>query len=186
MPPVGPTLEARQRFVRGVTVLSPVSTKTLAQFQLLGDPSACPVRGDGHRLRRAAASARAGRPGARLLEHAIANLRDTSTTATSRQVPGRRPAGPVLIADVAPIADPSVKLFSVALPPLAGLLSPPPQTALDAGARIGVVLGRRSLTQPTSRVTRNVAAPAGLTDIVVVEVREEDGRIVNRRVLSSR
>ena len=35
-----------------------------------------------------------------------------------------------------------LKLFSVALPPLAAILPPPPQTALDAQARIRVVLGR--------------------------------------------
>ena len=183
-------LEARQRFVHGDTVLSPVSTKTLAQFQLLGDPSVCPVLAAGPaRGQRAATSARRARR-ARLLEHAIANLRDTSTTtpaaATDRAVPPVPMAADLdVLADLPPLAATSVKLFSVAPPPLAGVLPPPPQAALDAEARIRVVLGR-SLTQPTSRVTRSVAPPAGLTDITAVEVREQDGRIVTRRVLSSR
>ena len=38
------TLEARQRFVRETSVLDPVDLKTLAQFDLMGDPSIHPVR----------------------------------------------------------------------------------------------------------------------------------------------
>ncbi len=72
-------LEARQRFVRGTTVLSPVNTKTLAQFNLLGDPSVHPVLPVAAPKGRVVGQARKGRRG-RLLELAIANLRDTSVT----------------------------------------------------------------------------------------------------------
>ena len=178
-------LEARQRFVRGVTVLSPVSTKTLAQFQLLGDPSACPVQAAApSRSRRAAKTARQARR-VRLLEHAIANLRDTSTT---RPDSSDAAAAPVP-ADLVALADPSVKLFSVALPPLAAILPPPPQTALDAQARIRVVLGRAvtplASTPPASTPPASTP-PVGLTDVVIVEGREEEGLTVSRRVLVSR
>jgi hypothetical protein len=37
-------LEARQHFVRGMSVLDPADLKTLAQFNLLGDPAVVPVR----------------------------------------------------------------------------------------------------------------------------------------------
>ncbi len=73
-------LEARQRFVRGVTVLSPVNTKTLAQFSLLGDPAASPVLAAARPKARTAAKAARTERRERLLEHAIANLRDTSVT----------------------------------------------------------------------------------------------------------
>ncbi len=173
-------LEARQRFVRGVTVLSPVSTKTLAQFHLLGDPSACPVQAAAQsRSRRAARTARQDRR-ARLLEHAIANLRDTSTTRPDSSDAATTP----MPADLVALAEPSVKVFSVALPPLAAILPPPPQTALDAQARIRVVLGR-AVTPPAGSPPATTP-PVGLTDVVIVEGREEEGLTVSRRVVVSR
>jgi hypothetical protein len=164
-------LEARQKFVRGVTVLSPVNTKTLAQFSLLGDPSIQPVP---------APTAAAGVTGKavrtahreRLLQNAVANLRDTSITRReddAREVPEVQSQ---LLSDVGPLDGAQVQSFAVASPPLASIL-PSPHPDLDSGARIRVVLGR-------SRV------PAPTPSIVAVEAREEDGRIVGRRVVLSK
>lgn len=43
-------LEARQKFVQWVTILDPHNLKTLAQFNLMGDPSIHPVQPTKHRL----------------------------------------------------------------------------------------------------------------------------------------
>jgi hypothetical protein len=45
-------LEARQRFIRSSTVLDPTDLKTLAQFNLMGDPSIHPVKPAQHALNR--------------------------------------------------------------------------------------------------------------------------------------
>jgi hypothetical protein len=164
-------LEARQRFVRGVTVLTPVNTKTLAQFSLMGDPSIHPVTAPAAAKAVPAKTARTQRR-ERLLQNAVANLRDTSVT--------RRDDAEVtpemqsrLLADLGPLDGVLAQSFTVAPPPLASILPPPPQTALDAGARIRVVLARS-------------AVPAPGPSIVAVEGREEDGRIVGRRVVLSK
>jgi hypothetical protein len=170
------TLEARQRFVRGVTVLSPVNTKTLAQFNLLGDPSIQPVAPPNAPKAIAGKAARTARR-ARLLEQAVANLRDTSVTRRdddARDVPDVQAT---VLADVGPLGGARVQSFAVAPPPLAAFLAPPPQTALDADARIRVVLGRAA-TAPTA------GGPG--PDIVAVEAREENGRIVARRTVLSK
>ena len=171
-------LEARQRFVRGTTVLSPVNTKTLAQFNLLGDPSVHPVLPVAAPKGRVVGQARKGRRG-RLLELAIANLRDTSVT---REEDGAARAGGTLDAVLAgvdtPMIEPQSHTFAVAPPPLAAILPPPPQVQLDADARFQVVLGREETTDR--------AAAAGVVHIVAVEAREEDGQIVARRVLHSK
>ena len=60
----------------------------------------------------------------------------------------------------------------MAPPPLSSIL-PSPHAELDSGARIRVVLGRSTVPAPTP-------------SIVAVEAREEDGRIVGRRVVLSK
>jgi hypothetical protein len=164
-------LEARQRFVRGVTVLTPVNTKTLAQFSLMGDPSIHPVTAPAATKAVPAKAARAQHR-ERLLQNAVANLRDTSVTQrddtyVAPEVQSR------LLADLGPLDGAQTQSFTVAPPPLASILPPPPQTALDAGARIRVVLARS-------------AVPAPGPSIVAVEGREEDGQIVGRRVVLSK
>jgi hypothetical protein len=162
-------LEARQRFVRGVTVLSPVNTKTLAQFSLMGDPSVHAV---------AAPTTTGAVPGQavraqhreKLLQNAVANLRDTSVTRRDDRAEVTPEVRSTLVADLGHLDYTQVQSFTVAPPPLAPVLPPPPQTALDAGARIRVVLGRS-------------AGPAPGPAVVAVEGREEDGRIVARRVV---
>jgi hypothetical protein len=168
-------LEARQRFVRGTTVLSPVSTKTLAQFNLLGDPSVHPVLPVATPKARVA-QARKGRR-ERLLELAIANLRDTSIT--REEAVATRAVGTldtVLTGDT-PMIEPHPHTFAVAPPPLAAILPPPPQVQLDADARFQVVLGQGETTG---------RAAVGLVNVVAVEAREEGGQIVARRVLHSK
>jgi hypothetical protein len=168
-------VEARQRFVQGVTVLSPVNTKTLAQFSLLGDPSVHPVAPpDTTKLLPGKTGRTARRE--RILERAIANLRDTNITRRdddARVVPEVQAR---VVADVAALADARVQSFSVAPPPLASVLPPPPHTALDADARIRVVLGRPTPAPPAQRPI----------DVVAVEAREENGEVVSRRVVWSR
>jgi hypothetical protein len=164
-------LEARQKFVRGVTVLSPVNTKTLAQFSLLGDPSIQPVPTPtaapgvtGKAVRTAHRE--------RLLQNAVANLRDTNITRReddARDVPEVQSQ---LLSDVGPLDGAQVQSFAVAPPPLSSIL-PSPHAELDSGARIRVVLGRSTVPAPTP-------------SIVAVEAREEDGRIVGRRVVLSK
>jgi hypothetical protein len=170
-------LEARQRFVRQVTVLSPVNSKTLAQFNLLGDPSVHPVAAPAAPKGRAAAPARNARR-ERLLESAIANLRDTSVT---RPEDGATGAGATLDAVLAgvdiPLVEPQTRTFTVAPPPLAPFLPPPPQAQIDTGARIQVVLGRAGTAG---------ASADGVVDVVAVEAREESGQIVARRVLHAK
>jgi hypothetical protein len=163
-------LEARQKFVRGVTVLSPVNTKTLAQFSLFGDPSIQPVP----------APAAAGVTGKafrtahreRLLQNAVANLRDTSITRREDDARELPEVQSQLLSDVGPLDGAQVQSFAVAPPPLASIL-PSPHAELDSGARIRVVLGRSTVPAPTP-------------SIVAVEAREEDGRIVGRRVVLSK
>jgi len=164
-------LEARQKFVRGVTVLSPVNTKTLAQFSLLGDPSIQPVPTPtaapgvtGKAVRTAHRE--------RLLQNAVANLRDTNITRReddAREVPELQSQ---LLSDVGPLDGAQVQSFAVAPPPLSSI-QPSPHAELDSGARIRVVLGRSTVPAPTP-------------SIVAVEAREEDGRIVGRRVVLSK
>ncbi len=168
------TLEARQRFVRGVTVLSPVNTKTLAQFSLLGDPSIHPVA-DAPAAK--ALPARAGRAARRerLLEHAIANLRDTSVTRRdddARHVPEIQSQ---VLADATPLADARVQSFSVARRRWRACCPRrrrPPSTPAPASASCSGGRGRQLPTGPAS-----TSSPSR---------REEDGRIVSRRVLQSR
>jgi Peptidase family C25 len=165
-------LDARQRFVRGVTVLSPVNTKTLAQFSLLGDPSIHPVTAPAAATAVPPKAARAARR-EKLLQNAVANLRDTSITRREEDATVEPEMQSRLLDDVGPLEGAQVQSFTVAPPPLASILPPPPQTALDAGARIRVVMGRSTTPAPTP-------------SIVAVEGREENGRIVNRRVVLSK
>jgi hypothetical protein len=166
------TLEARQRFVRGVTVLSPVNTKTLAQFSLMGDPSVHAVATPAA-TRAVPAKAFRTQRRERLLQNAVANLRDTSVTRRDDGASAAPEVQSTLLADLGPLDYGQMQSFTVAPPPLASVLPPPPQTALDAGARIRVVLGRST-------------EPAPGPSIVAVEGREEDGRIVGRRVVLSK
>jgi len=78
---------------------------------------------------------------------------------------------------VVPVPVPPLLLPMLALPELLAPFVPPsPQTRLDTGARIQVVLGR----------TGTATADAPVSDVVAVEAREEDGRIVARRVLHAK
>ena len=165
------TLEARQKFVRGVTVLSPVNTKTLAQFSFLGDPSIQPVPTPAAPAGVAAKAMRTTHR-ERLLQNAVANLRDTNITRREddpREMPELQSQ---LLADVGPLDGAQVQSYAVAPPPLSSIL-PSPHADLDRGARIRVVLGRSTV-------------PAPAPSIVAVEAREEDGRIVGRRVVLSK
>jgi hypothetical protein len=169
-------LEARQRFVKDVSVLSPVNTKTLSQFSLFGDPSIHPVKAPRRRSTTKLPTGRKNRR-ERLLEQAIANMRDTSVVRSEDTPAHDVPAvSDAVLADlpITTVGEPRVHTFRVSPPPLAPFLPPPPQAEVDANARIRVVL---------ADAETNTGA---IRDIVAVEAREQDGALVGRNLLRSK
>jgi hypothetical protein len=178
------TLQARQEFVREVSVVDPADMKTLAQFNLLGDPSIHPVEAgrDEHAVPAPEAATRphtlpAGRTARRrnLLTNGVALLEATSVTRAAPQPPAEAdvPADLRRLGEREGLADARVLSFTVDEPPLA-------KTMRAMGSR-GPVAGEPLAVHVLLR--RGQASEAPVPEIVALVAREEDGRIVSFRKL---
>jgi hypothetical protein len=176
-------LEARQEFVREVTVVDPADLKTLAQFTLLGDPSVHPVRvpSEDFPSPRGAPSAApedaataALTPGRdlrrrNLVQNGLALLESTTVAR-----------------DLAPVDDPAsvlARLREWTGEPLHG-------DALRSYQIERPAIARGFGASPPGRlhvvVSRQPDAPHPGPSVVAVIAREEDGELISYRTLYSR
>jgi hypothetical protein len=175
-------LEARQDYVREVTVVDPADMKTLAQFSLLGDPSIHPVRVPSE-LRPSpkglAAPAGGGEgslaPGRDLRRRNLEQngLALTRSTSVARDEPGAAAPTALLEQLVAATGEPTetaaLRSYLIQRPPAAAALHAP-----VADDRLHVVTTRRPVD----------GRPVPLLTAVVA--REHGGDLVSYRTLFSR
>jgi hypothetical protein len=188
-------LEARQDYVREVTVVDPVDLKTLAQFSLLGDPSIHPVRVPSEQRRSPKTGPGTARPSptepdATGEEAALTPGRDlrrrnlehnglvlSRSTSVARTLPeAQQPAAlrEQLRALTGEPAEPAVvRSYLIQVPPGQQV-----RHALAAGIeRLHVAMARGTMT-------RGGDGPVPLVTVVVA--RERDGDLVSYRTLYSR
>ena len=188
-------LDARQRYVRETGALTPVDLKTLAQFDLLGDPSLVAVAGPpGVPSRGRRAAARQGRPRSptlgqrRAVLAATGRALDTSVPRAGRPAPlrGRRrrswPARPGCAVSAGRRRGHLLRRARVAA---AGRL-PLPRAAGQRGEREGLVVARGVRRQPGRPARSGASDRAGGPARRAggrrrVEVRDDLGRPGPRR-----
>jgi peptidase C25-like protein len=194
------TLEARQRFVDGMSVMTPEDVKTLAQFNLLGDPAIHPVTRPADPLERTPSyrAALAGQPAALPVGRAL--RRDRLLKARlllPRRVgyatrPARRRA-PAAVRRVMTRAAREAKLRTYRL--ISFRVTDPGRPLLVAARRgapapasVHVVIGsprsRAARARAGRRARRGAARKVKL--IVVMSVVEQGGKIVRMRLVVSR
>lgn len=169
-------LEARQKFAGARTHLDPYDLKTLAQFYLLGDPSAQPVSFSSHALTRTKAFKKAF---ASTQDRTVRGLRRERLEREGRHLAKALPA--LKPTDAAPDGKVAATLKAMALQ--SGLDAATPTASFDitrkagsAPRRIHVVQGRRPAGSPDAPVGR----------VVAVVATEEDGQLLHVRRLHSR
>jgi hypothetical protein len=168
-------LEARQDFVRNVTFVDPADLKTIAQFNLLGDPSVVPVTvaGKGGPARspkaapRTAATDRALRR-ANLTANGAALLESTSVVGKAKRKAAPVPARVRALAGK--VASQKVLSFAIDAPSVAKRAK---YAGAGAPATLHVIAGRKKNSAPGPQ-------------IVAVLAREEAGEIVGVRTIYSR
>jgi hypothetical protein len=171
-------LLARQRYVQEVSELDPIDLKTLAQFNLLGDPSVHPVRRDTPtsvpRSTEAADARRVQRRERRAKLRAMGEFLESTKPTASRQASGvrRSPAvqqALVSIAREAGIGSRSeFAAFDVKRPPAARV----------RGAKSGQLATRYYVAVSTPRSRRRDALNLGVAAVA----KEVGGRIVGYRI----
>lgn len=170
-------LEARQKFAGARTHLDPYDLKTLAQFYLLGDPSAQPVSYSAHALTRTKAFKKAF---AQTQDRTVRGLRRERLEREGRHL-GK--ALPALKATAAAPGD-SVAATLKSMAAESGLSSAAPSASFDIARgkasgpqrRIHIVQGRKAAGTPDAPVSRVVALVA----------TEEEGQLLHVRRLHSR
>ena len=177
------TLEARQQYIRAAPTVEPTDLKTLAQFNLLGDPSVHPVR-SAQTLAKGAPHTSSVALRARRRSLLAEGLATRQATSVARPVPSAGP-DPALAARLAAIADEprlaasDISTFAVEEPPVTAsmkaLWAPRISSFSDQRIHVGVVPPRPGAT--------GVARTAG---IVVVVAHEEGGEIVSWKKLYAR
>lgn len=181
------TLEARQNFVRTATPPDPSDVKTLAQFNLYGDPSITPVKATTHRI---AVTAKAGSP-ADSVSDRVARLerrrnlfqsgQTLAATEPQAHATSKKPSKAVT-AQLHEKArelgiDPRKTLsFEIKRPPAAMKAMPKSLRAKSAPSRFHLVFGRRE----------RVNMPAKIVRIVALVGKEVDGEVVSVAKIESR
>lgn len=202
-------LEARQRFIEASPELDPVDLKTLAQFNLYGDPSITPVAVAGAKTRstrsakaemEAAAATRADvrrqllNKGLWLAEnHPVAVERSTSTTrgTTRGGVSSSVQAELKRLARSANLLQTNVMSFGIERAPEPRSMTRSLKAMRPASTAFHVIVGRTddSATASTTRGTRGTKskeaanAQAPVASIVALVAKEVDGKIVSVREL---
>jgi hypothetical protein len=180
-------LEARQKFVAWTTILDPYNLKTLAQFNLMGDPSIHPVLPRTHKLakskvyRKVFPSAELIPPGRTLRRQKLArNGAALALVAAAR--PARRLAtrGKVRRALLAAARQSRLRKVSftayVADAPAPRLYSTSRLQAVR-GSEVHVAIGKRTIRRPDGiAATQFVALMATVQDGEIVRLRRLHGR----------
>jgi hypothetical protein len=177
-------LQARQAFVRDVSVVDPADLKTLAQFSLMGDPSIVPVESQERPQAKGM-----GFPGARAARRAnlLANgLALPQSTSVARPIGRALADSPELLRRILDLAD------EPGLEPLASQSFEVDEAPLTKSFRASAVGFERAPSPAVLHVVVHRADAAGegtgsrVLQNVAVIAREQDGEIVGVRKLVAR
>lgn len=185
-------LEARQEFAQGAAELDPCDLKTLAQFNLLADPSICPVE---KATLQVATTAKSLSPAAASQASVAVARADRRRQLTLRGLAISQSV-PVAKLDKKLVPSPQVQQAVRELARQAGV----PEADLLSYSLTAPAAARSVTAKGLLGLARNMAAPSafhvlagkrdegpgGAAQIVAIVAREQDGRIISSRQLVSR